>query len=58
MQATAAVRVTLTAEVGPWLAEGKIVSRETVVEGIDNAVHGFRDLMAGANTGKMLVKLA
>ena len=44
-------------EVGQWLAEGKIVWRETVVEGIDNAVNGFRDLLAGANTGKMLVRL-
>jgi len=44
-------------EVGQWLAEGKIVWRETVVDGIDNAVNGFRDLMAGANTGKMLIRL-
>ena len=44
-------------EVGQWLSEGKIVWRETVVEGIDNAVNGFRDLMAGANTGKMLIRL-
>jgi NADPH-dependent curcumin reductase CurA len=44
-------------EVGQWLAEGKIVWRETLVDGIDNAVRGFRDLMAGANTGKMLIRL-
>jgi NADPH-dependent curcumin reductase CurA len=44
-------------EVGQWLAEGKIIWRETVVDGIDNAVNGFRDLMAGANTGKMLIRL-
>jgi len=51
------LRPQFEAEVGQWLAEGKIVWRETVVEGIDKAVHGFRDLMAGANTGKMLIRL-
>ena len=44
-------------EVGQWLTDGKIVWRETLVDGIDNAVNGFRDLMAGANTGKMLIRL-
>ena len=44
-------------EMSQWMAEGKIVWRETVVEGIDNAVNGFRDLLAGANTGKMLIRL-
>lgn len=51
------LRPQFEAEVGKWLAEGKIVWRETLVEGIDNAVNGFRDLLAGANTGKMLIRL-
>jgi hypothetical protein len=51
------LRPQFEAEVGQWLAEGKIIWRETVVEGIDNAVNGFRDLLAGANTGKMLIRL-
>ncbi len=51
------LRPQFEAEVGRWLAEGKIIWRETVVDGIDNAVNGFRDLMAGANTGKMLIRL-
>ena len=51
------LRPQFEAEVGQWLADGEIVWRETVVEGIDNAVNGFRDLMAGANTGKMLIRL-
>jgi NADPH-dependent curcumin reductase CurA len=51
------LRPQFEAEVGQRLAEGKIVWRDTVVEGIDNAVNGFQDLMAGANTGKMLIRL-
>ena len=51
------LRPQFEAEVGQWLADGKIVWRESVVDGIDNAVNGFRDLMAGANTGKMLIRL-
>jgi hypothetical protein len=51
------LRPQFEAEVGQWLAEGKIIWRETVVEGIDNAVHGFADLMSGASTGKVLIRL-
>ncbi|HEY5182328.1 MAG TPA: NADP-dependent oxidoreductase [Dermatophilaceae bacterium] len=51
------LRPAFEAEVGQWLAEGKIVWRETVVDGIDNAVNGFRDLLAGSNIGKMLIRL-
>jgi NADPH-dependent curcumin reductase CurA len=51
------LRPQFEAEVGQWLTDGKIVWRETLVDGIDNAVNGFRDLMAGANTGKMLIRL-
>jgi len=51
------LRPQFEAEVGQWLADGKIVQRETCVDGIDNAVNGFRDLMAGSNRGKMLIRL-
>jgi NADPH-dependent curcumin reductase CurA len=51
------LRPQFEAEVGAWLAEGKIVWRETLVDGIENAVNGFRDLLGGANTGKMLIRL-
>ena len=51
------LRPQFEAEVGQWLADGKIVWRETFVDGIDNAVNGFRDLMAGSNQGKMLIRL-
>lgn len=40
-----------------WLAEGKLHSKVTVVDGIDNAVDAFLGMMRGANTGKMLVRL-
>lgn len=51
------LRPQFEAEVGPWLADGKITWRETVVDGIDSAVHGFRDLMTGGNIGKMLIRV-
>ncbi len=47
----------LAAEVGPALADGRIVVRETVVDGLDQAPQAFIDLLRGANTGKMLVRL-
>lgn len=43
-------------EVAPWIAEGKIITRETVVEGIENAPDAFIGLLRGDNIGKMLVR--
>ena len=45
-------------EVGPWVAEGKMQYRETVVEGIENLPAAFAGLFHGDNTGKMLVRVA
>lgn len=42
---------------GDWVASGDLVWRETVVDGIDEAVPGFLGMLDGANTGKMLVRL-
>ncbi|MEE2521579.1 NADP-dependent oxidoreductase [Pseudarthrobacter sp. J75] len=40
-----------------WLADGTIRYDETVVDGLENAPQAFMDLLEGANTGKMLVRL-
>lgn len=45
------------ADMGAWLAEGKVVSEETVMEGIERAPDAFVGLFTGENVGKMLVKL-
>ena len=42
---------------GGWVADGSLTWRETVVDGIDNAVDAFLGLHRGDNTGKMLVRL-
>ena len=44
-------------EMGPWVANGTVKSRETVVEGIEAMPDAFRGLFSGANVGKMLVRL-
>ena len=44
-------------KVGAWVASGELVFDETVVDGIDNTVDAFLDLMKGANTGKMVVRI-
>ena len=45
-------------EVGPWVRDGRVQFRETIVEGgVEAAPRAFIDLLRGANTGKMLVKL-
>ena len=45
-------------DMGSWIAEGKVVWRETVHEGIENAPNAFLGLFSGGNVGKMLVRLA
>ena len=45
------------AEMGPWVATGRVKGRDTVVEGLEKTPEAFLGLFTGANTGKMLVKL-
>jgi NADPH-dependent curcumin reductase CurA len=44
-------------EMKGYLAAGKLLMKETVVQGIERAPHAFVDLLRGGNTGKMIVKL-
>jgi len=43
--------------VAAWHTEGKLVVKDTIVDGIDNAARAFLGLFSGDNTGKMLVRL-
>jgi NADPH-dependent curcumin reductase CurA len=45
------------AEMAPWVANGRVKSRETIVEGLEKTPEAFLGLFSGENTGKMLVKL-
>jgi NADPH-dependent curcumin reductase CurA len=40
-----------------WFAGGKIVYDETIIDGIENTADAFIQMMRGANTGKMLVRI-
>jgi NADPH-dependent curcumin reductase CurA len=40
-----------------WLTDGTVRYDETIVDGLENAPQAFMDLLDGANTGKMLVRL-
>jgi NADPH-dependent curcumin reductase CurA len=40
-----------------WLGDGTVRYDETIVDGLENAPQAFTDLLEGANTGKMLVRL-
>ena len=45
------------AEVGPWVRDGKIVYRETIVDGLEQLPSAFAGLFRGDNVGKMLVRV-
>jgi NADPH-dependent curcumin reductase CurA len=48
----------LTAEVGGWLREGRLVCPQTVIEGLERAPEALAGLFSGANTGKTVVRIA
>ena len=45
------------AEVTPYLADGRLKVKETIVEGLEHAPKAFIDLFSGENVGKMVVKI-
>ena len=46
------------ADLRRWAAEGRLVHRETVFEGLESCVDALNGLFAGANVGKMLVRIS
>jgi NADPH-dependent curcumin reductase CurA len=51
------MREQFLADMIPWIQQGKIKSRETLTEGLENAVDAFLGLFSGENFGKMVVKI-
>jgi NADPH-dependent curcumin reductase CurA len=47
----------MLAKMGPWVREGKVKYRETIIEGFDNLPNALNVLMNGKNTGKLMVQL-
>jgi len=47
-----------TIQLATWVAEGKIKSRETIVDGLENAASAVNMLFDGKNMGKLVVKVA
>lgn len=41
-----------------WVKEGKLIYRESVAEGVENAPQAFIDMLKGGNIGKQIVQLA
>lgn len=46
------------ADLGSWLAEGKIQYRVDVIDGLENAPRGINKLFDGSNNGKLIVKVS
>ncbi len=46
------------AQMAQWMAEGKLHMNEDVQEGLENAYDAFMRLFSGANTGKLVLKIA
>ena len=45
-------------DLAQWMREGKVKNQETIIDGLDNAAAAFRGLFEGANTGKLMVRIA
>lgn len=46
------------AQMAQWIAEGRLHMNEDVQEGLENAYGAFMRLFSGANTGKLVLKIA
>lgn len=46
------------AQLGQWMAEGKIQSKVDIVEGFENAPEALGRLFSGTNVGKLMVRVA
>ncbi|CAJ62640.1 putative dehydrogenase, with GroES-like domain [Frankia alni ACN14a] len=44
-------------EIGHWLATGRLQLDETIVDGIENAPRAFTDLLRGAFTGRVVIRV-
>ncbi|WP_239373424.1 NADP-dependent oxidoreductase [Frankia sp. Cj5] len=51
------LRTEFTDRVSGWLRTGELVSRQTVVDGLENASAAFLGMLRGDNVGKMLVRV-
>ena len=46
------------AQMGQWLAEGKLKYRTDIVDGLETAPTALKRLFTGENTGKLLVRVS
>ena len=45
------------ADLGQWMAEGRIKVRIEMVDGLENALQTVKKLFTGANTGKLMIRV-
>jgi hypothetical protein len=50
-------RPAFLAEVAPMLANGTLINRESIAEGLESAPQAFTDMLRGGNFGKQLVRI-
>ena len=51
------LRPQFLAQAGEWVRSGRLTYRETIAEGIESTAQAFIDMLSGAKTGKILVRL-
>ena len=47
----------VTAELSTLVQDGRLIYRETITEGFENAPQGLRDVLTGKNFGKQIIKV-